>query len=526
MLKRLSNFINAAVVFIGCVVLAGWAFNVERLRSVVPGLPEMVPNTALAFVLAGIALRLHGAGGAKLGYAKLAGRACALVVVALGFLTIGEYLLNADLYVDRLLAWIVTKDGEAVLTGRMSPHTSFNFIIIGCALLSADIETRGGVHAAQVLALTSASVSLVALVGYVYGVTALYGISPQTGMALHTATTFLLISAGIMLIHPDRGLMRLITGNGLGGVVARRLLAATIVVPLLFGWLSVLGQRLNLYDASVASSLLVVGTILAFSGLVWSGATTLDRLDLKRREAEDARTRLLQRVVTAQEEERHRLARELHDQMGQHLAALTLQLELHKSEVEVHKNQNRQNIDATITAKDEHLMQALMLTEQLTREARTMAWELRPPELDHFGLQAALARYVEQWSKRSGVTVDFVSDDIDEKRLSPQIEIVVYRVVQEALTNVLKHARASSVSLILERRTHELLVIVEDDGRGFDAEAFANSSSSANQSLGLLGMRERVESVHGTLNIESGANGNTTLVVRIPTSDELEENVS
>ncbi len=508
--------------FIGCVVLAGWAFDVERLRSVVPGLPEMVPNTALAFVLAGIALRLRGASWA---YAKVAGWACALVVAALGCLTIGEYLSGADLYVDRLLAWIVVKDGGAVLTGRMSPHTSFNFVIVGCALLLADVETRSGVRAAQLLALASASVSLVALVGYVYGVTALYGISPQTGMALHTATAFILISGGVMLIHPDRGLMRLVTGNGLGGVVARRLLAATIVVPLLFGWLSVLGQRINLYDASVASSLLVVGTILAFSGLVWSGARTLDRLDLKRREAEDARTRLLQRVVTAQEEERHRLARELHDQMGQHLAALTLQLELHKSEVELHKNRNGKNVDAATTATDGHLTQALALTEQLTREARTMAWELRPPELDHFGLPAALARYVEQWSKRSGVTIDFVSDDIGDKRLSPQIEIVVYRVVQEALTNVLKHARARNVSLILERRATELQVIVEDDGRGFDAEAFANSSS-ANQSLGLLGMRERVESVHGTLDIESGVSGNTTLVVRVPTFHEYEEKAS
>ncbi len=526
MLKRLSSFINVTVMFIGCVVLAGWAFDVERLRSVVQGLPEMVPNTAFAFVLAGIALRLRGADDASWAYAKLARWACALVVAALGCLTIGEYLLGADLYIDRLLAWVVVKNGQAILTARMSPHTSVNFIIVGCALLSADIDTRGGVRASQLLALASASISLVALVGYVYGVTALYGISPQTGMALHTATTFLLISAGVMLIHPDRGLMRLITGNGLGGVVARRLLAATIVVPMLFGWLSVLGQRMNLYDASVASSLLVVSTILAFSGLVWSGARTLDRIDRKRREAEDTRTRLLQRVVTAQEEERHRLARELHDQMGQHLAALTLQLELHKNEVELHKNQNDKNVDVRT---DGHLTQALALTEQLTGEARTMAWELRPPELDHFGLHAALARYAEQWSKRSGVTVDFVSDfvsdGITDKRLSPQIEIVVYRVVQEALTNVLKHARARSVSLILERRKHELLVIVEDDGRGFDAEAFANSSPT-NQSLGLLGMRERVESVHGTFNIESSISGNTTLVVRVPTSDEHEEKPS
>lgn len=485
----------------------------------------MVANTAFAFVLAGVALRLQTSTTA---YAKFVKRACAAAVIGFGLITLAEYLFGADFYIDGLLAWltIARASQHVVSPNRMSPHTAFNFVIVGCALLSANRKTPGGaaaaaaVHPAQLLALVSASISLFAFVGYVYGVAALYRISPQTGMALHTATAFLLLSAGVMLIHPREGLMKLLTSNGLGGVVARRLLAATLIIPLLFGWLSVLGEQAQLYDAAIASSLLVVSIIVAFSALVWSGANALERIDFKRREAEAGRAQLLQRIVSAQEEERRRLARELHDQMGQHLAALVLQLELHQSEVDfrsIHSNQNPndKNVNSKNAdkASDEHLRQAFALTEKLMQEAHTLAWSLRPPELDHFGLQAALARYVEQWERRSSVAVDFVSSGFEDKRLPPEIEIVAYRVVQEALTNVLKHAFANNVSLILERITHKLLIVVEDDGRGFDAEAFADYSG---QSLGILGMRERVESVCGTLELESNPLIGTTLVVRIP----------
>jgi signal transduction histidine kinase len=134
---------------------------------------------------------------------------------------------------------------------------------------------------------------------------------------------------------------------------------------------------------------------------------------------------------------------------------------------------------------------------------------LRPPELDHLGLQAALARYVEQWSRRSGVTLDFVCTGFSGGRLPPEMEVTLYRVLQEALTNVLKHARAKSVSLVIEKSPAEVLVVVEDDGCGFDVEA------PGGDGLGLLGMRERVELAGGTLKIESASDAGTTLVVRI-----------
>jgi signal transduction histidine kinase len=509
MFDRLRKLISALVMLVGCAVLAGWAFGIAPLRSIVPGLPEMVPNTALLFVLAGVALLSSGEHRAR---GNVVVRASAFVIVLIGMLTLAEYLFSLDLRIDGLLlhrSELVNK--QLMFPGRMSPHTAFNFLLTGCALLLADVEMRRGIRPSELLALLIASVSLVALIGYVYGVSALYGISPQTGMALHTAATFILLSAGLMLLEPARGLMRVVTGKGLGGIVARKLLAAAVIVPLALGWLSVLGQRAGFYDVAMQSSLLVVGSILVFSTLIWSGAKTLDRVDVERQQAESARAHLLQRFVGAQEEERRRLARELHDQMGQHLAALKLQLELHESEIA----KSTSGTSAPHTSK--HLASALELADTLSGEVGTLAWELRPPELDDLGLVAALTRYVEKWSKRSGVAVDFVTTGLGEgqPRLPPETEVTLYRVIQEALTNVLKHARAGGVSIVMERTRDEILAVIEDDGCGFDAEASSLSPAAAKR-LGVLGMRERIESARGTFKPESGNGAGTTIVARIP----------
>jgi signal transduction histidine kinase len=136
--------------------------------------------------------------------------------------------------------------------------------------------------------------------------------------------------------------------------------------------------------------------------------------------------------------------------------------------------------------------------------------ELRPTALDDLGLQAALVNYTEGWSERTGIELDFHSVGLDVNRLPPAIETAIYRVIQEALTNILKHATAQRVSVVLQRKIDFVSALVEDDGRGFDAEAV-----DVNR-LGILGMRERVALVGGTLVVESGLNQGTTVIARIP----------
>jgi PAS domain S-box-containing protein len=221
----------------------------------------------------------------------------------------------------------------------------------------------------------------------------------------------------------------------------------------------------------------------------------------EKQQAEEARKELLQQLVTIQEDERRRIARELHDHMGQYLAALLLGIKSldNKFPMEAHQ----------------HLEHLKGLIERLGRELHDLAWELRPSVLDDLGLHKALSTYLEQWSLTSGIAADFQSLGLDIRRFETNVETAIYRVAQEALTNVVKHAKATRVSLILESRTNHLVVIIEDNGSGFDPEA-VRLGSVERRWMGLRGMRERVVLVGGTWNIESSAGVGTTIFVKIP----------
>jgi PAS domain S-box-containing protein len=228
-----------------------------------------------------------------------------------------------------------------------------------------------------------------------------------------------------------------------------------------------------------------------------------------RKEVEAERVRLLRRLVTAQEHERSRISRELHDQMGQSLAALMLGLK---------------SLQDSGQFESEHprLEQLQNVTNQLANEVHTLARELRPTALDDLGLHTALSNYVKEWSDRCEVPADFHSNGLLAARLSGEIETTVYRLVQEALTNIMKHAKAQNVGIIVEQRAKHVLVIIEDDGLGFDAEGLLNTPLRKRR-LGLLGMQERIELVGGNLNIESTPGLGTTVLAHIPVSNDQAE---
>jgi signal transduction histidine kinase len=157
------------------------------------------------------------------------------------------------------------------------------------------------------------------------------------------------------------------------------------------------------------------------------------------------------------------------------------------------------------------------LTGEIGRDIHRAALDLRPTALDDLGLYRALLTYADDWSERYGIAID-VQTVGDEDRLPSEIETAVYRIVQEALTNVLKHAAARNVSVLLERKDGELRLIIEDDGKGLDPEAGDEASrSGAGPRLGLSGIRERLALIGGTLTLESTPGSGTTLFIQVPT---------
>jgi PAS domain S-box-containing protein len=224
----------------------------------------------------------------------------------------------------------------------------------------------------------------------------------------------------------------------------------------------------------------------------------------ERARAQGARDTLLRQLTTAQEEERRRISRELHDQMGQLLTGLQLGLRALRGEAPA-------SLSPRLGGLEE-------LGQRLARGMQHLALELRPPALDSLGLAPALRGQLEEWGERHGLECDFHALGLEGARLPPEVETTLYRVVQEGLTNVLRHAEARRVSLVLERRDGWVRAVLEDDGRGFDADAPPASSR-----LGLLGMRERLALLGGTLEVESGPGQGTTLFARIPMAAERAE---
>jgi PAS domain S-box-containing protein len=230
--------------------------------------------------------------------------------------------------------------------------------------------------------------------------------------------------------------------------------------------------------------------------------THFDLTERRQAEAERARTELLSRLVFAQEDERRRIAREMHDQFGEQLTALSRSIGALKE-----ASAGSPGIASLVDALEK-------IARQIDRDVDQLVWELRPTALDDLGLRAALANYIQDWSRRVNIPAEFHTSGLLDDRLASEAETTLYRIAQEALTNVAKHARAQRVDVLLERQADSVLLIVEDDGVGFDANP-AREEGAAEPGFGLLGMQERAALVGATVEIESTAGKGTTVFLRM-----------
>jgi signal transduction histidine kinase len=214
-------------------------------------------------------------------------------------------------------------------------------------------------------------------------------------------------------------------------------------------------------------------------------------VDTAARVAQDA----LRRAVEGQELERRRLARELHDETGQALTSILLGLGA------------LEDVDGgeALNAAVAELRDLVVATLQ---DVRRLAVELRPTALDDFGLTAALERLTDNFAEQTGIEIELAAG-LGNDRLPSDVETVLYRLVQEALTNVVKHAHAEHVIIVLQQKQGVVSAVIEDDGRGF-------TDGEGQRGLGLVGMRERVALVDGSFRIESSPTSGTTLVVEVP----------
>ena len=209
-------------------------------------------------------------------------------------------------------------------------------------------------------------------------------------------------------------------------------------------------------------------------------------------------------MINSQERERKKISRELHDELGQLLTAITLNLRGIEDSLQLDVNDEIM----------ERLSESKQITEKISDKIHDIIYDLRPSILDDMGLIPTLEWYAEKFEKRTGSDVYLQTDNV-EQLLYPEIEIIIYRIIQEALTNTAKHADADKVWIAIKKQKSKLKIKIKDDGKGFDVDRL-NRVKVGEMGMGLIGIRQRLSSINGTLDIKSKKEKGTSLIIRIP----------
>lgn len=281
----------ACVAIIAILVLVGWAFNIEVFKSLLhPGRIAMNPMTAVSLLLLTVSLWIIRNEPAPQ-WAKTVTKVFAAIVIVVALTRLSDIWLGSHFGLDHLLF------RQQLGINAISPNTAVAFLLISAGLICFDYKTGEKFHPAQVLIITTGSIGLLSLTGYIYRTTELYGIHGYIPMALNSTICFVLLSIGLLCARPRREPMVSLLSDTLGGVVARRLVPAAFLIPLLAGRLQIMGAKLGLYSPDFGLAVLVLINILAFNILIWWCANAMRSSDLRRRITEE---------VLRGSEERHR----------------------------------------------------------------------------------------------------------------------------------------------------------------------------------------------------------------------------
>jgi PAS domain S-box-containing protein len=291
------------------------------LKSGIPGLVAMNPVTALAFIFAGLSLWMLRVDPGAPSHRPMA-RLFAVLVILLALLCLSRLYTPWDLGPDRLLFGSEVNGVARGLPNRMAPNTALNFLLVGSALLALNYRTRTGRFPAHGFALIAAALAFTALVGYAFQSSLLYGIGAFIPMAVNTAVGFLILAGGVLCSRPAHGVVAVILSGEAGGLLARRLLPAAVLVPLVLAWLRLRGEQAGLYDSAGGVALLTTATILIAGVLISRSATSLNWADVARRQAED-KLRVLNEQLETRVRERTEELRTLFEESPLALCSVT-----------------------------------------------------------------------------------------------------------------------------------------------------------------------------------------------------------
>ena len=542
-IEQLPRIAGAISVIVGSVVLATWAFGIEALSGIL-GAQPMSPITAATFVAAGLSLLLaqsHSSGRTP----ALLSRAAAVLLVVVALLTAVEYLLNANLGIDIIFFPGAVNASGGSAPGRMAINTAAAFLCLGIGLLMLPHDRRTNGISSQVAASGVLVITFIALIGYAFGVRDLYSVQDALGMALPSALTLAMLGFGLLFSQLSRGLPALIADHGAAGVVARRLLPGTILLPFLFGMVRLAGEKAGLFSGEVATSLFAVADIVTFLLLVaWSArvlrATDRRRADLfvREREARMSSEKARQEAETAKVEadEARGEAESANGAKSDFLAVMSHELRTPLSAIMGYQelladgitgpiNEQQAQQLGRIKASARHLLSLIdeILTftridagrEQVSIERASLATLLEPA-----------AEVVEPLARARGLHIEV---NLPRDRVDVETDPVkVRQMIVNLLSNAVKFTDRGRIILSGEQRGNQLVITVQDTGIGISEEHFERvfepfwqveqtvTRRAGGTGLGLTVMRRLALLLGGDVSLTSIPGKGTTFTICLP----------
>lgn len=465
--NRIARLAGAVGALAGVAVVAGWLTHSQLLKSLVPGFVTMKVNTALAFTFIGGSLVLV-ASRRHLRVARVLAAAAALI----GALTLLEYLAGADLRIDQLL--LAEASDVRGIPGRMSPLTAFCLALLGVSLLLCSTGSRTAARAADGLALVGLVVSLVALSGYAYGTSRLYGIGRHTQVALHTAALLVVLSVGLLAARREGGVAALLAGHDAGSVAARRGLPVALALPVLLGPFMLLLRRRGVVDEPMAYALIVITSSMAMALVLFLTARHLNRLDALRRGAEAERRGTLRHAAQA-ERQRTRTLEELQQLREEFLAIVAHDLRSPILAISLQSEQllrkaQANEVTVEVASLERIRRSALKLQNMVSVLLDASRVELGQVQIERRAMRvgeavSALVKEIEPALAPHPVSV-CVSEDVPQVLADP---LRFDQILTNLLENAAKHSPPDSpVVVSVSREGDGVLVSVSDQGPGID----------------------------------------------------------
>jgi signal transduction histidine kinase len=540
--EYLPRFAAVAVIIIGASVLVGWAADIPALRAISETSP-MMPSTAVCFILCGIALLLQTKDAPR--WAILVSSALCAIVLFVVATTAFEHVLGRNLGLDLVLFRSAVVAASPDFPGRMALNTAAAFacIAIGILLLPRDRRVNG--ITSQVAAFGAVVIAFIALVGYAFGVRDFYSMQPFLGMALMSAAAFLILGLGLMFSQLSRGLPGLVADTGAAGVVARRLLPGTIILPFLFGMIRLAGEEAGFFSSELATSLFAVADIVTFLLLVAWSARVLRVIDRKRAELfvreRDARmsserARSEAEAAKAEAEAARAEAESANGAKSDFLAIMSHELRTPLSAIMGYQelladgitgpvNDQQSQQLARIKASARHL---LTLIDEILTFTRIDAGR-EEVTVEHASLSTILepaAEIVEPLARARSLHIEVM---LPPNPIAVETDAMkVRQMIVNLLSNAVKFTDRGRIILSGDQRGDQLIITVEDTGIGISSDHFERifepfwqveqkaTRRAGGTGLGLTVTRRLAMLLGGDVTVKSTSGEGTTFTICLP----------